>query len=90
MTLIFHSSLDELEMVLLSSMPLFPIMFLKLLVTTNLEYDETFLGSFWEIFWLNHLDKVEFEEVERIRKEILCGYIKQILCCFLTKKSARE
>ena len=73
-----------------SSMPLFPIMFLNLFVTTNLEYDETFPGYFWERFWLNHLDKFKFEEVERRSKEILCRYIKQSLCCFLTKKSARE
>ena len=53
-------------------------------------YDETFPSSFWEIFWLNNLDKIEFEEVEIRSKEILCIYIKQSLCCFLTKKSARE
>ena len=50
-------------------MPLFPIVFLKLLVTTIHENDEKFPGSFWEIFWLNHIDKIEFEEVERRSKE---------------------
>ena len=60
-------------------MPVFPIMFLKLLVTTNLEYDETFPDSFWERFWLNHLDKIEFEEVAIFLSQITFNFLQKYI-----------